>query len=135
MKRIHIHMFVSDIAESTRFYNTLFASQPSLEKHDYVRWELADPNLNFAISDKGKAGIDHLGIQTDDAEELTLISNPFTQSTAEPQQTSCCYARSTKVWAEDPQGIQWELFQTHENESSFYGAQNDSACCGTTCAC
>jgi hypothetical protein len=48
-------------------------SQPVREA-DYAKWMLEDPPVNFAISTRGThAGIDHLGIQTDDPAELAAM--------------------------------------------------------------
>ena len=141
MKRVHIHLFVDDIATSTDFYNHLFAAGPSLTEDDYVRWELTDPPMNFAISNYGKPGIDHLGIQSGDENELGKMVEQYNSNKTEksvldsPEQTSCCYARSTKSWLSDPQGIQWELFTTHHNETEFYGQQSSSSCCSGTSCC
>jgi catechol 2,3-dioxygenase-like lactoylglutathione lyase family enzyme len=63
MKRLHVHVSVDDIAQSIRFYSTLFAARPTVTKPDYAKWMLDDPRVNFAISTRGKqAGLDHLGI-------------------------------------------------------------------------
>lgn len=40
MKRVHVHVAVDDLAESIRFYNTLFAAEPSVQKADYAKWML-----------------------------------------------------------------------------------------------
>lgn len=141
MKRVHIHLFVDDIAASTRFYDELFTTTPCLAKHDYVRWELTDPPMNFAISNHGKTGIDHLGIQSEDTNELDKMVGQYNRcETGEnqldsPEETSCCYARSTKSWLIDPQGIQWELFTTHHNESEFHGQPSSSSCCADMSCC
>ena len=50
MKRLHVHVSVDDLAQSTRFYATLFAAEPTVVKDDYVKWMLDDPRVNFAIS-------------------------------------------------------------------------------------
>ena len=50
MARLHIHIAVSDLATSERFYTTLFNHPPTTRKDDYAKWELTDPAVNFAIS-------------------------------------------------------------------------------------
>src|SRR6201993_151714 len=75
MKRMHVHVAVDDLAQSTRFYSTLFAAEPTVIKDDYVKWMLEDPRVNFAISTHpGRAvGISHLGIQAADEGELAEV--------------------------------------------------------------
>jgi len=50
MKRLHIHVGVSDLDQSIGFYSTLFGSAPSVVKADYAKWMLEDPRVNFAVS-------------------------------------------------------------------------------------
>ena len=50
MKRLHVHVSVDDLAQSVRFYSTLFAAEPAVTKPDYAKWMLDDPRVNFAIS-------------------------------------------------------------------------------------
>ena len=67
MKRLHVHVAVENLQDSIRFYSTLFGTGPAVTKHDYAKWMLEDPRVNFAISHRGnKSGIDHLGIQVDE---------------------------------------------------------------------
>jgi len=75
MKRLHVHVSVDDLAQSTRFYSTLFAAEPTVVKDDYVKWMLDDPRVNFAISTRAgrAAGISHLGIQAEDEAELAEV--------------------------------------------------------------
>jgi catechol 2,3-dioxygenase-like lactoylglutathione lyase family enzyme len=116
MKRLHVHVAVHDLQQSIRFYSALFAAQPAVTKVDYAKWMLDDPRVNFAISTRGReAGLDHLGIQAENGEELEEIGSRLAQAevSALPQKNaSCCYARSDKYWTLDPQGIAWESFHT-----------------------
>ena len=38
MKRFHVHVAVSDLEQSIRFYSTLFDGEPSVRKADYAKW-------------------------------------------------------------------------------------------------
>ena len=140
MKRFHVHLHVDDLNRSIGFYSQLFAAQPARVEGDYAKWMLEDPPVNFAISTRGnKPGIDHLGIQTDDAEELAALkarAEAADMALLDEGEASCCYARSEKHWVTDPQGIAWEHFQTLDNAVTVYGQQKpvakpETACCGT----
>ena len=50
MKRFHVHVSVSDLSRSIRFYSHLFGSEPAVHKSDYAKWMLDDPRISFAIS-------------------------------------------------------------------------------------
>ena len=123
MKRFHVHAHVEDLAKSILFYSKMFGAEPTRVEHDYAKWMLEDPRLNFAISTRGsKPGVDHLGIQTDTEEELAALKAQATaadMTLLDQGETSCCYARSDKYWLTDPQGIAWEQFHTLANIPVF----------------
>ena len=101
MKRLHVHVAVEDLAQSTRFYSTLFAAEPTVVKDDYVKWMLDDPRVNFAISTRAgrTAGISHLGIQAEDEAELSEVYDRLSRAerpTVEARNATCCYAKSDK---------------------------------------
>ena len=137
MKRMHVNMKVSDLAASVRFYEGLFGATPSVLKPDYAKWMLDDPRVNFAISTHATgAGLDHLGIQAEDATELAETYGRMKAAEGpilDQGNTVCCYASSEKSWITDPDGVAWEAFLTH-GESTVYGdgsgeAPNAAACC------
>jgi catechol-2,3-dioxygenase len=141
MKRLHVHVAVENLEQSTRFYSALFATEPAVVKGDYAKWMLDDPHVNFAISSRGRApGLDHFGIQVEDATELHEVYDRMKQAEGpvlEQGETTCCYAKSEKSWINDPQGIAWETFLTR-GESTVYGEEapaitaDASACCAPT---
>jgi len=124
MKRMHVHVSVENLDEAIGFYSTLFAAEPSVVKPDYAKWMLDDPRVNFAISMRGNApGLDHLGIQVEDAAELADVHGRLGKagrSVLDVGETTCCYAKSEKAWIEDTAGIFWETFLT-SGDSTFYG--------------
>ncbi|HRK04707.1 MAG TPA: ArsI/CadI family heavy metal resistance metalloenzyme [Chlorobiota bacterium] len=116
MKRLHVHVSVVDLDDSIRFYSTMFATQPTVVKADYAKWMLDDPRVNFAISQRGATpGLNHLGVQVESTEELKDMHQRLELLEREivaEEGAACCYAKSDKYWAEDPQGIAWETFHT-----------------------
>ena len=116
MKRLHVHISVPDLDQGIRFYSQMFGAKPTRQKDDYAKWQLEDPRINFAISTRSiKIGLDHLGIQLDDEEELNLLNQRLTDSGIDAgtaDSTTCCYAESVKSWSFDPAGIPWESFVT-----------------------
>ena len=123
MKRLHVHVGVTDLAESISFYSALFGTGPTLVRDDYAKWMLDDPRVNFAIS-QGHAtpGIEHLGIQADTPDELAEVTgrlNAAARPVLAEGETTCCYARSEKSWTSDPQGVVWEAFHTMEQARTY----------------
>ena len=143
MKRFHVHAHVDDLKASVAFYSKLFAAEPTRLERDYAKWMLEDPRLNFAISTRGgKPGVDHLGFQTDNDEELAELkarAQAADLAVLDEGETTCCYARSEKHWVTDPQGIAWEHFHTLDSIPTFSQnaagvPQESAACCGSTAA-
>jgi hypothetical protein len=132
VKRLHVHVAVHDIKQSVRFYSALFAAQPAVRKPDYAKWMLDDPRVNFAISTRAgrDSGIDHLGIQAENEQELEDLGSRLAQAdvavTAQ-KGASCCYAKSDKYWTLDPQGIAWESFHTLDSVPMYGDDRRSSA--------
>lgn len=142
--RFHVHIHVADLDRNIGFYTQLFGTGPTVTKHDYAKWMLDDPRINFAISagKSGEAGIAHLGLQAGTPEALALIGARLQAAdavTLAEAGTTCCYARSDKFWAEDPQGVRWESFHTSGEATSYYAdpagvAVERDSCCGPASA-
>ncbi|MES3013198.1 MAG: ArsI/CadI family heavy metal resistance metalloenzyme [Pseudomonadota bacterium] len=141
MKRFHLHLNVDDLAANIGFYSKLFTAEPARREADYAKWMLQDPPLNFAISTRGRiAGIDHLGIQTDDPAELAAMKSSAQAADLalrDDGEGTCCYARSEKHWITDPQGVAWEHFHTLANIPVYSERAPEAAraaCCVTAVA-
>lgn len=143
MKRLHVHVGVSNLDESIQFYSALFATEPTVIKDDYAKWMLDDPRVNFAISSGNNAskGIEHLGIQAESTDELAEVYGRLAAAEGpvlDEGATTCCYAKSEKSWISDPDGVVWEAFYTN-GEATVYGTNPElsvlsrnaaeSACC------
>jgi catechol 2,3-dioxygenase-like lactoylglutathione lyase family enzyme len=147
MKRLHVHVGVSDLDRSVAFYSTLFGAQPTVTKADYAKWMLDDPRVNFAISAGHAArGIEHLGIEAEEGNELAEVYGRLKAAdrpVLDEGSTTCCYAKSEKAWTSDPDGVLWEAFFTN-GASTVYGdspalgavspTASTDACCAPTIA-
>ena len=144
MKRFHVHLGVPDLSASIRFYSGLFGQAPTIRKHDYAKWMLDDPRVNFAISQRGRAaGLNHLGFQVESAEELAGIRARFeaadAKATVAEPGAMCCYVNSDKHWVTDPQGIAWEAFHTLDSIPMFGSDTEEEkaaeGCCSPNASC
>ena len=138
MKRLHLHISVKDLEKNRQFYTTLFGSEPTKVKEDYLQWLLDDPYINFAISNgRDKVGLNHLGIQVDSDEALEVIEQRLIDGNIageKQEEAQCCYASSKKYWVEDPQNIIWENYHTMEQIEVFGGDKftGGTGCCQPT---
>ncbi len=142
--RMHVNLRVKDLEASIRFYAGLFGAAPSVTKHDYARWMLEDPRVNFAIvKAKGSGGLEHLGIQAESTAELARLKDRAARTGVrvdDEGEVTCCYARSDKAWVTDEQGLLWEMFYTHGSAEEApsaapiaAGAARESSCCAPEC--
>jgi len=135
MARMHIHISVDDLDRSIGFYSTIFGTKPTTQKTDYAKWLLDNPSINFAISSRGfKPGIEHIGIQAENEDEMSDIRSRLEQGeieTFDDGQTVCCYAESDKSWIRDPSGIPWETYFTMK-EAQFF-SEHDTEPSGSSC--
>ena len=125
MKRMHLHVAVTDLEASMAFYSGLFGAEPTVTKPDYAKWMLEDPRINFAISstDHAMKGIEHIGIQAETLDELNEVYGRLKAAgrpVLEEGATTCCYAKSEKSWITDPDGVVWEAFLTN-GDATVYG--------------
>ena len=137
MNRFHVHLNVADVPASIQFYNELFGAEPTVTKHDYAKWMLEDPRINFAISNTGRApGIDLQPQVVDAPEGLAEIGKRLDAAggSVVPEDAAiCCYAKSDKLWTEDPQGTKWETFHTTGDATSYHGGEAACATSGGSC--
>lgn len=143
MKRMHLHIAVTDLNQSIIFYNSLFGAPPTVTKDDYAKWMLDDPSVNFAISTRSEqTGLDHIGIQAENESELTEIKTRLEaaeMNMVSQEGETCCYSKSDKHWVQDPSGIAWETYNTLASAPTFNGGETNreetvateeaSACC------
>lgn len=122
MKRMHIHVGVEDLEKGIQFYTTLFGTEPEKIKGDYAKWMLDDPRINFAISTRVSEGVNHLGLQVDEDQELEALRTRLKDADMalfNEGETTCCYARSEKSWVKDPAGVAWEAYKNMEDAEVF----------------
>jgi hypothetical protein len=74
MKRLHLHVSVSDLAKAIGFYSGLFNSRPCCAGNNFANWRVKEPAINFgASSGHGPQGALHFGLEVDTSEELQTI--------------------------------------------------------------
>ncbi len=146
MKTLHIHLSVNDLAKNIAFYSSLFKAEPTKTKEDYAKWVLSDPKVNFSISQSKEAqgGIEHLGIQVENQEELQEVyqqmevaEKAIEGKIREEGETICCYSKSEKSWIKDPQNVEWEVFHTFADSDTYKAEKSNqpkaSSCTSKGC--
>jgi len=136
--RMHVSLYVSDIQKSINFYTALFGQEPSKVKPKYAKYTLEDPSLIISFvenKERVQQNFGHLGFQVETIEELSkrlAKSKENNLVSKEEIGTSCCYAKQDKFWANDPDGVQWEVYYFHEDaefNDPHYEMSEANACC------
>ena len=136
--KMHVSLYVSDLAKSVQFYTAFFGVVPNKVKSGYAKFILNEPALIISFvenPEKVQANFGHLGFQVASKEEMEdrlESAKLLGLNTKEEIGTSCCYAVQDKFWVADPDGTQWEVYYFHadaEFNDPHYTTEEASACC------
>lgn len=152
----HVSVYVRSIPDAVEQYRKLLGIEPAKVRHDYAKFELADPPVIFSLNLGGDPGtLSHLGIRYQGTGEVASEMVRVKQSEVplfQQEGTTCCYAKADKFWVKDADGIPWEMytlledanaetaadaelrtFNGQQGQESQSAAQNAGACCAPTC--
>ncbi len=118
--RVHVHLSVIDIDASREFYEKLFDAEAAKIKSGYVKFLPDSVPVNLGLSETANRPTlgrpQHLGIQLDSTEqvqnELQRIKGCGLK-VREEMGVDCCHANQDKFWVEDPDGLNWEVYNVN----------------------
>ncbi|MBB6449656.1 lactoylglutathione lyase [Geomicrobium halophilum] len=96
MTNVHIGLNVRDLEKSKAFYENMLGVTPAKEKHDYIKFLTADPNLNLTLTPAEQVEgnhINHLGVQLGSKDEVTKHKERLEKVgffAREEMDTTCC---------------------------------------------
>ena len=135
--RMHVSLYVSDLARTIEFYNLFFRREPVKIRKGYTKYVLDEPSLIISFlenSERVQEHFGHLGFQVETLAELNLRLSAAQKSglvAREEIGANCCFANQDKFWISDPDGVQWEVYYFHAdagfNDPHF--EEPASACC------
>jgi catechol 2,3-dioxygenase-like lactoylglutathione lyase family enzyme len=136
MSRVQLALNVDDVDEAVAFYSKLFGTEPAKQRPGYANFAIAEPPLKLVlIENPGQGGsLNHLGVEVADvgivdAEQTRLAEAGL--ASVDERGTTCCYAKQDKFWVQgSPNGERWEVYTVLADSPTFYGADDESACCG-----
>src|SRR5437868_2788245 len=73
--RMHVSLYVSDIAKSVEFYSQFFGQEPAKVKPNYAKYVLEKPSLIISFvesKEKVQSNFGHLGFQVESLEDLNI---------------------------------------------------------------
>ena len=115
----HVALYVKDLDAAIARYKTLLGQEPAKVRHDYAKFEIADPPVILSLNVGGEPGkVSHLGIRypgtADVASELARAKRE-SMELLEQKGTTCCYAKADKFWVRDADGMPWEMYTLLED--------------------
>lgn len=139
--RVHIALAVTDLERSRTFYETLLGVSPTKERPGYIKFEPQDPSVNLTLNEventsKTDQPTMHYGIQVKTTQAVQDAIARFSEAgvgTAVEENTTCCCAVQDKVWVEDPEGNQWEIFVVLDSDAPLR-KDKESSCCAVKSA-
>jgi catechol 2,3-dioxygenase-like lactoylglutathione lyase family enzyme len=130
----HVSLNVSNIDASVAFYEKVFGVAAFKRRPGYAKFDLATPSLNLSMVEAPRTGTNasHFGIQVASTEDVTAALQRFQGAglkTRTEENTSCCYAVQDKVWVQDPDGNEWEVFVVKADTDRMSDEPGASTCC------
>jgi catechol 2,3-dioxygenase-like lactoylglutathione lyase family enzyme len=122
VRKFHISLNVSDLAQSIAFYRALFGIEPAKSYPDYAKFEVEEPPIILSLAPGPRPGsggnLNHVGLRVRTSEELVDIQRRIEMAgiqTRREEGVACCYALQTKFWAHDPDNAMWEIYVLHQD--------------------
>ncbi|HTO07833.1 MAG TPA: hypothetical protein VMR86_12345 [Myxococcota bacterium] len=110
----HVSLNVKSIPEAVERYRKILGAEPAKLRHDYAKFELADPPVILSLNLIGTPGtVGHLGIRyPENATVASELRRAQSDSLAPYSQegVTCCYAKADKFWVRDADGMAWEMY-------------------------
>jgi catechol 2,3-dioxygenase-like lactoylglutathione lyase family enzyme len=130
----HVSINVSNIDISVAFYEKAFGVEATKRRPGYAKFDLQNPLLNFSMVEAPRTGLNasHFGIQVASTEDVAQAWARFKEAglrTRTEDNTECCYALQDKVWIEDPDGNEWEVFVVKGDVDAMACETMTSGCC------
>ena len=122
--RLQLALNVKDIDKAVDFYSKMFGVAPNKRKPGYANFAIDAPPLKlvlFEIPDATER-LNHLGVEVFGDDDVALATKRLENVGVEhlvQDETTCCYAKATKVWAVEPDGMQWEWYKVLEDSETF----------------
>jgi catechol 2,3-dioxygenase-like lactoylglutathione lyase family enzyme len=114
MNTFHVALYVKDLDAAIARYRKILGQEPAKVRHDYAKFEIADPPVVLSLNVGGEPGtVSHLGIRypsTGDVASEMARTKYQEVDLLQQQGTTCCYAKADKYWVRDADGIPWEMY-------------------------
>ena len=133
--RLQLALNVRNLDEAIGFYSKFFNTQPRKVRKGYANFAIESPPLKLVLFENPGAAerLNHLGVEVFTPEEVEAGRQRFSAAGILDDVEDgvvCCHATQDKIWANEPQGLQWEWYRVTDDNPVQQGDQ--SACCSGT---
>ena len=129
--RLQLALNVRDLDSAVAFYSKMFGVEVHKRKPGYANFAIEEPPLKLVLFEQPDAPerLNHLGVEVFEDEEVHEATERLKSSGMQhlvEDETTCCYAKANKVWAQEPDGMRWEWYRVVEDSPTF-GAAPEAA--------
>ena len=130
--RLQLALNVRDLDAAVDFYSKMFDAPVHKRKPGYANFAIDEPPLKLVLFEAPDAPerLNHLGVEVFDDEDVTAATERLKTRGMEhlvEDETTCCYAKANKVWAQEPDGLRWEWYRVLEDSQTFFEAEPEPA--------
>lgn len=138
MARIQLALNVSDLQAAIDFYTRLFGVEVHKRRKGYANFVVEDPPLKlalFEVADRGTGvagALNHLGVEVMSTREVLERDAQLGGQGMEVRRGEgvvCCHAEQDKIWLDDPDGLEWEVYTVTDETPDGEGLIAIDACC------
>jgi catechol 2,3-dioxygenase-like lactoylglutathione lyase family enzyme len=122
--RLQLALNVNDLDAAVEFYSKMFGVAVNKRKPGYANFAIEQPPLKLVLFELPGASerLNHLGVEVFDDESVDAATERLKTQGMEhlvEDETTCCYAKANKVWAQEPDGLRWEWYRVLEDSQTF----------------
>lgn len=122
--RLQLALNVRDLDAAIGFYSRMFGVPVNKRKPGYANFAIDEPPLKLVLFELPDAPerLNHLGVEVFDDEDVSAATERLKTAGMEhlvEDETTCCYAKANKVWAQEPDGLRWEWYRVMEDAEHF----------------
>ena len=122
--RLQLALNVKDLDEAVAFYTKMFGVPVHKRKPGYANFAIQDPPLKLVLFEDPDASerLNHLGVEVFGDAEVTAATERLKDGGMRhlvEDETTCCYAKQNKVWAQEPDGMRWEWYHVLDDTDAF----------------
>ena len=122
--RLQLALNVRDLDAAVDFYSKMFGAAPKKRKPGYANFAIDDPALKLVLFEipGAEQRLNHLGVEVFDDEDVAIATERLKREGMDhlvEDETTCCYAKSSKVWAQEPDGLRWEWYRVIADSATF----------------